>query len=135
MTTARLRSIRGRALEAQDAGNVPPDFLATSGVLDLKELRNAGYLQEVNRLFFHPLGLALAIQPDNRLCVLDRRADLEGFVFSDPSSLTEKADLIEAERQRRRIPRMLKLGYFVQPPMKLNIESETVKHRKGKRAF
>jgi len=101
------------------AEGIPADILATSGVLDLQELRNAGYLQEVNRIFFHPLGLALAVQPDatrDRLFVLDRRSDLEGFVFSDEAGLREKADLVEAQRHLRRIPRMEKLGYFVQPP-------------------
>ena len=55
--------------------------------LSIKEFQDAGYLQEVNRLFFHPLGLALAIERDNetqevRLShIIDSRDDPEGFVF------------------------------------------------------
>lgn len=30
--------------------------------MDIKEFRAKGYLQEVNRQFFHPLGLALEVQ-------------------------------------------------------------------------
>ena len=33
--------------------------------MDLNEFLDAGYLQEVNRLFFHPLGLALAFLQDD----------------------------------------------------------------------
>lgn len=33
--------------------------------MDIKEFQDLGFLQEVNRLFFHPLGLALAIQIDD----------------------------------------------------------------------
>ena len=31
----------------------------------IKEFREKGYLQEVNRLFFHPLGLALSVSVEN----------------------------------------------------------------------
>ena len=34
--------------------------------LDIKEFREKGYLQEVNRRFFHPLGLALEVKIDNK---------------------------------------------------------------------
>jgi len=115
---------------------IPEDILATSRVLDLEELRSAGYLQEVNRVFFHPLGLALAIQPDNPnepLFVLDRRDDLEGFVFDDEAGLREKADLVDTQRQLRRIPRMEKLGYFVQPVEPFNNHGEVQDAATGKR--
>ncbi len=42
--------------------------------LDLKEFVETGYLQEANRLFFHPLGLALAVSV----------VDTEGWDKHDP---------------------------------------------------
>ena len=32
--------------------------------MDIKEFRSEGYLQEVNRRFFHPLGMALYINKE-----------------------------------------------------------------------
>jgi hypothetical protein len=104
-------------VEAKDRP-IRADFLASLSELGAEAFRDAGYLQEVNREFFHPLGLALAIQGD-RFLMLDRRHDLEGIIFDDSSDLRVKADLVEAQRQLRRIPRMEKLGYFVQPPFKI----------------
>jgi hypothetical protein len=86
--------------------------------LDGETFRNEGYLQEANRQFFHPLGLALELDlKANTLRVWDCRDDSEGirFVHMD---LRAKADLVDAQRQLRRIPRMEKLGYFVQPAFK-----------------
>jgi hypothetical protein len=33
--------------------------------IDIKEFRAKGFLQEVNRKFFHPLGLALEVKIDD----------------------------------------------------------------------
>lgn len=89
--------------------------------LDLDVLRNDGYLQEVNRQFFHPLGLALAVviptkpgEPDTHLAVLDYRHDPEGMNFG-PGDLTEKAGRLHDIARLRRVPRVNALGYWVQP--------------------
>jgi len=78
--------------------------------IDIKEFRDRGYLQEANRLFFHPLGLALEAIIDQagegrpegiRLGgVWDDRDDPEGRVFTefDP----EKAEMVAAESEVRR---------------------------------
>jgi hypothetical protein len=55
-------------------------------LIDIAELREFGFLQEVNRCFFHPLGLALAINIndygiESLGCVWDSREDPEGFQF------------------------------------------------------
>ena len=60
--------------------------------IDIKEFREAGYLQEANRQFFHPLGLALEVVlnedgTETLGGVWDYRDDPEGIVFS---SLTDK---------------------------------------------
>lgn len=54
--------------------------------MNIKEFREKGFLQEANRLFFHPLGLALEINIyDNKDCTLsgiwDYRDDPEGMLF------------------------------------------------------
>ena len=65
--------------------------------IDIKEFRELGYLQEVNRCFLHPLGLALEVMVDDdgneRLGgVWDSRDDKEGFHFglNDPKFTTEE---------------------------------------------
>lgn len=86
--------------------------------ISLQELRDGGYLQEANRLFFHPLGLALAFTIDDNgkestPFVIDARDDPEGFNFTkvDP----EKAKNIEKLMRERSPQRMASLGYVVQP--------------------
>jgi hypothetical protein len=89
--------------------------------LDFKTLRDDGYLQEVNRGFFHPLGLALALvlptkpgEPEARLMVIDHRDDPEGCIFS-PGDLVEKAVRLKAISDARRPAREAALGYWQQP--------------------
>lgn len=58
-----------------------------TALMDLKEFVDKGYLQEVNRKFFHPLGLALRIEIDDNGQyklgdILDSRDDAEGFLFN-----------------------------------------------------
>jgi len=54
--------------------------------INIKEFRTKGYLQEVNRRFLHPLGLALEVTTDkdgNEVIngVWDSRDDLEGIAY------------------------------------------------------
>ena len=54
--------------------------------ISAKEFRDEGYLQEVNRMFLHPLGLALEVVTDENEVVdfggiWDCRDDNEGFRF------------------------------------------------------
>ena len=57
--------------------------------MDIKEFWERGYLQEANRLFFHPLGLALEVIVDDEDGsvklggVWDSRDDPEGIVFDE----------------------------------------------------
>jgi hypothetical protein len=57
--------------------------------MDIAEFRDFGYLQEVNRLFFHPLGLALEVlvDDDGNVTMLggiwDYRNDPEGINYVD----------------------------------------------------
>jgi len=56
--------------------------------IDIKEFREKGFLQEVNRLFFHPLGMALEVivEEDGTESlggVWDYRDDPEGMFFAE----------------------------------------------------
>lgn len=81
----------------------------------MQEFREGGFLQEVNRLFFHPVGLALAInvdakgEPESLAFILDFREDPEGgYYATDEEWLEEcqsKASNVLTERDRRRSAR------------------------------
>lgn len=95
--------------------------------LSLSDLKNGGYLQEVNRRFFHPLGLALAIRTEEGqsldegvLQVNDARDDEEGYYFSgasDPMEASERmahAGKIDFEIEAKRATRVDLFGDAVQ---------------------
>jgi hypothetical protein len=87
--------------------------------MDLGEFVGEGFLQEANRQFFHPLGLALAVQigadpasdPEGRnpSCIVgvwDYRDDPEGVVFAgEPPLDAEKTRRVAEERSRHVVPR------------------------------
>lgn len=90
--------------------------------IDIREFRETGYLQELNRLFLHPLGLALEVIIDDdgseRLGgIWDYRADDEGIAYSDATDLAEKADRVAGLQAERGPRRMTALGYIIQPPL------------------
>jgi len=87
--------------------------------IDIAEFREVGYLQELNRRFLHPLGLALEVVVEDdgteRLgSVWDYRDDPEGIYF-ERHDLAEKAKRIADMESARVQSRMDALGYFVQP--------------------
>lgn len=88
--------------------------------IDLSEFRQRGYLQEVNRLFFHPLGMALELRqeddgaPWTMRGVWDYRDDPEGIYFADGVD-PEKAARVKAEWEAKASGRRAALGYMVQP--------------------
>lgn len=98
--------------------------------MDIKEFKEKGYLQEVNRRFFHPIGLALAVALDNDGewsldGVLDARDDPEGFVFDysnhpnphDSLELNQvRADFIDTQEDHFGPARERKFGFRIQPP-------------------
>ena len=90
-----------------------------------KEFRELGYLQELNRCFLHPLGLALEVMIDEETGdevfgkVWDYRDDPEGIVFNDEfTHLNDKraiAQRIAFERNKKSATRKELLGYTIQP--------------------
>lgn len=81
--------------------------------IDIKEFRERGYLQEANRLFFHPLGLALEIIIDEETGeeklggVWDSRDDPEGILFTEwdyQKSVDILRELLERRKVRAKLP-------------------------------
>lgn len=90
--------------------------------MDIKDFREQGYLQEVNRLFFHRLGLALEVTlaPDGTEYisgVWDERDSTSGITYLPPAPDKEKADRIEAALRIFGSARKKELGYDIQPPV------------------
>lgn len=101
--------------------------------MPIKEFREKGYLQELNRRFLHPLGLALEVivskDGNEKLGgVWDYRDDEEGMYYglNDPKFTSEKRleefrnkyNLIETEMTKRASGRKKTLGFFREPILK-----------------
>lgn len=88
--------------------------------IDIAEFRSGGYLQEVNRRFLHPPGLALEIVREDDGSehlggVWDYRDDPEGMEFGGVD-LAPYAEKIDGEWEAKRATREPALGFMVQPP-------------------
>lgn len=89
--------------------------------MPIAEFRAAGYLQEINRQLLHRLGLALEVTIDDTTGeehisgVWDCRDDPEGICFGDGMIDASRALAIEVDLADRSYPRVLALGYVVQP--------------------
>lgn len=64
-----------------------------------KEFKDFGFLQEVNRIFFHPLGLAMEIDVDEEgkgfvTGIWDYRDDPEGILYSEGVLEIDKVDRV-----------------------------------------
>ena len=90
-------------------------------LMDVQEFREAGYLQEANRRFFHPLGLALEVFHDDdgsvwRLSgVWDCRDDPVGIVFAPGALDPTLAERVDAEMDAKLDARISLLGGLIQP--------------------
>lgn len=88
--------------------------------IDIAEFREKGYLQEANRQFFHPLGLALEIliYDDGKVTlggVWDYRDDPEGMFFGPDEINEDKAKHVADLRESKRTVREKEVGNIVQP--------------------
>ncbi len=102
--------------------------------MTLEEFRDLGYLQELNRRFLHPLGLAIGLmgdfdedgnfEPSGEIQIQDYRDDPEGMRFSEEEMDLEfyiKSERIKFERQEKFEQRLEELGYVIQP---VEVENE-----------
>lgn len=97
--------------------------------IDIQEFRDFGFLQELNRQFLHPLGMALVVSMDTETpgaswtlhSVYDYRDDPEGMIFDFSGDDEMNAErLARAERVKdfaaaKHETRQKLLGYVVQP--------------------
>ncbi len=95
-------------------------------LMDFNEFRDFGLLQEVNRQFFHPLGLALEMQFDEDTGkatsfggVWDYRDDPEGMMFKDGTIDLQKIKRVtelRLSKMQKRVD-MGTIGGVQQPPL------------------
>jgi len=90
--------------------------------MPIEEFREHGFLQEANRLFFHPLGLALEVviedNGEERLGgIWDYRDDPEGMAFGNNPDW-DKMVRVEELRGSKLNARQKSFGYFIQPVSK-----------------
>lgn len=97
-------------------------------VMEVEEFMKSGLLQEVNRQFLHPRGLAMEVREDEGPNgekfysfgrIWDYRSDPEGIVFGegvlDTPEARSKADRVQRMFLAKRDVRIKSLGWPVQP--------------------
>lgn len=90
--------------------------------MDIKEFREMGLLAELNRVFLHPLGLALEIIIDDETGkeklggIWDYRDDPEGMLYSQEHFPTEKIKKAQGFIKQKHEQRMKTLGFIYQDP-------------------
>jgi len=88
--------------------------------IDIKEFRKFGFLQEANRQFFHPLGLALEVIIDEETGeetlggVWDYRDDPEGMLFKSEEINLEKAANVRKLFQKKAQHRLDNFSFVIQ---------------------
>lgn len=113
------KKLKGRytAKDFKDANGQPMKLYP------LEEFQSSGLLQEVNRQFFHPLGLGLSITIHSKSGevslgpIFDFRDDPEGVVFGDLSDGDSrvKFENVEDMKDKFRAERIRRFGSIVQP--------------------
>ena len=94
-------------------------------IMSVEEFQKSGLLQEVNRRFLHPIGLAISIVEDLDTGkvhfgeIFDYSAEADGMIFAEEVTSTsewkEKAARVEELFEAKRAERERVLGYHVQP--------------------
>lgn len=92
--------------------------------MDIKEFRDLGLLQEINRKFLHPMGLALAVEIDDNhnhtlAGIIDYREDPKGVIYEkkalENKDSIEKMENVEQLFYSKLKTRLKNLGFFIQP--------------------
>jgi hypothetical protein len=99
--------------------------------MHFEEIRELGILHEINRLFLHPLGLALAVMVPisdeaeeecakdqenlvGLMYMLDDREDPAGTIFAESALDFKKAEKFAEFQHKRHALRRKELGYLIQ---------------------
>jgi len=97
--------------------------------MTVKEFREKGYLQELNRAFLHPYGLAIEIMVDKETetesfgGIWDYRDDPEGLIFDLKNEkdkgrikkFQENAAFVRSELEKRKPIREKAVGFWQEP--------------------
>ncbi len=94
--------------------------------INIKEFRELGYLQEINRQFLHPLGLALEIEVNGNIETIvgiqDHRNDPEGVFYDIKNSEKERVEkflknekYIQDQRKKFSSARINLIGDEIEP--------------------
>lgn len=92
--------------------------------MDLKEFQEKGYLQEANRVFFHPLGLEIVVitnyyGEEETIGIKDYRDNPEGIVYAEDKIGDEEAQnkrlFVLKELSEKMQYRQKKFGFSIQP--------------------
>lgn len=88
--------------------------------MDIKDFRELGFLQELNRQYLHPLGLALEVVVNEDGTeqlggIQDFRNDPEGLQFAPDDLDVEMMERVRIEWQTRSEIRRKNLGWNIQP--------------------
>lgn len=95
--------------------------MSKDGYMPLNDFKNSGLLQEVNRQFFNPRGLALAVEIDSEsdevLSIVGLRMcdDPEGYELSLPDDAVLKAQTVKAMLEKYKERRVALYGTEIQP--------------------
>ncbi len=91
--------------------------------ISVKEFRELGFIQEINRLILHPCGLALSVQidldddtvPVTFAPIWDFRDDPEGLAFADEVLDVEKVKSVDTLYHSKDDVRTENFGWVIQP--------------------
>lgn len=105
--------------------------------MDISDFRRLGYLQELNRLFLHPLGLAIEVEilsdgTEVLSGILDSRDDPEGIMYDFANSSEEriitaldKSKYVISEFEKRQKARIELFNSVIEPIIpQIDIEEE-----------
>ncbi len=89
--------------------------------LPIEEFVDLGLLQEVNRRFFHPIGMELLVRFDqdtndfSLVGIADHRGVPEGLVLGDGHQPANPGPAAKYDSMLKSTSRMIAYGYVVQP--------------------
>ena len=88
--------------------------------LEINELVNNGYLQELNRRFLNPLGISLELNSSDKIsdCFIDYRDNEYGTFLNlnedDEKNSKERKEFIDNEFYNRKYSRKNKIGSIIE---------------------
>jgi hypothetical protein len=100
------------------------NIVADITYIPVKEFRKFGFLQELNRKFLHPLGLALEVSIDEEggetlVGIWDYREEDGGMIYADSVILEkdfqEKIERVAEFQRKKHKERQEAMGWVIQP--------------------